>query len=103
MTTLRHLGNDAADRLVLYLQDDSPATGADHRVTCNARCHTFDAGVVAGLMPEILADERRATREAFVMFPTELIEELENEHSCTEVADYRRVLDELVYGKGQQP
>lgn len=94
--TLRHLGNDAADRLVLYLQDDTPLELLREHVTCNPRCHTFDAGVVAGRMPEILEDERRVTREAFVAFASELIEELEAEHSCTEVDEYRRVLRVLI-------
>lgn len=56
--TLRHLGNEAADRLVLYLQDDTPLDQIPQHVTCNPRCHAFDAGVVAGRMPEILRDER---------------------------------------------
>lgn len=64
--TLRHLGNDAADRLVLYLQDDAPPEIANQHIACNPRCHAFDAGVVAGRMPEILDEARRTERLALV-------------------------------------
>ena len=59
--TLRHLGNEAADKLVLYLQDDAPPEVANAHIGCNPRCHAFDAGVVAGRMPAILEEERERT------------------------------------------
>lgn len=64
--TLRHLGNDAADRLVLYLQDEAPPELANQHIACNQRCHAFDAGVVAGRMPEVLEEARRDERRAVV-------------------------------------
>lgn len=64
--TLRHLGNDAADALVLYLQDDAPPVEANEHIACNVRCHSFDAGIVAGRIPQIIDEAQQTERQALV-------------------------------------
>lgn len=72
--TLRHLGNDKADELVLYLQDESPdSEEANHHIGCNVRCHSYDAGIVAGRMPAILEEARNHTlNQAFAALRGEM-------------------------------